>query len=437
MLRAPFIINSLRFCRDAVKVTWQDGAASSFPSVWLRASTRDPKFFDQQSLIHRPEHLEFLLKDSQLTSVEQSRDGEDVTVQWQDHKTHFNSSWLRAQDSVNLAQARGADSEERLWSGGCDIPVYEYSQREKLFDNWMADLKKWGLVFVHGCPTTEKDFLNFCHMIGPLWQRYHPTNLFYMRSAHTLGATLDYDSYGSGYLAAHTDTTYQMGRKPVKIEALMGVEYDAPQQDTINFFSDGFKVIDDLRKEEPEVFRILSTTTARQARRRMDVEEQCEDPKRRNYQWDTYLDSPPIVMEGDKVTRLMIRFAKHGGFPFGKHTNEEMENFYQAYAVLRQRLNDPSYQQRLIFKPGVLAVFDNHRICHGRLSFHPSTHRYVLGSYIQDEIYRSRMRILLGKKSGLEDKWLMGCSDEALEVLASRMEESVESCANDTLDMSF
>ena len=79
-------------------------------------------------------------------------------------------------------------------------------------------------------------------MIGPLWQRYHPTNVFYMRSAHTQGAALDYDSYGSGYLAAHTDTTYQMGRKPVRIETLMGVEYNAPKQDTINFFADGFKV---------------------------------------------------------------------------------------------------------------------------------------------------------------------------------------------------
>ena len=67
------MVNSLRFCRDALNVTWRDGAISSFPSMWLRASTRDPKFFDQQSLIHRPEHLEFLLKDSQLVSVEQAR----------------------------------------------------------------------------------------------------------------------------------------------------------------------------------------------------------------------------------------------------------------------------------------------------------------------------------------------------------------------------
>ena len=89
-------------------------------------------------------------------------------MQWQDHKTQFNSSWLRAQDNVNLTQARGVESEERLWSGGCDIPVYEYSEREKLFDNWMADLKNWGLVFVHGCPTTEKGTLPVLYPIGPI-----------------------------------------------------------------------------------------------------------------------------------------------------------------------------------------------------------------------------------------------------------------------------
>ena len=47
------------------------------------------------------------------------------------------------------------------------------------------------------------------------------------------------------------------------------------------------------------------------------------------------------------------------------------------------------------------------------------------------------MRILLGKKSGLEEKWLMGCSDEALEVLASRMENSVEGRTSETHDMAL
>ena len=39
---------------------------------------------------------------------------------------------------------------------------------------------------------------------------------------------------------------------------------------------------------------------------------------------------------------------------------------------------------------------------------------------MKPETFRSRLRILLGKKSGLSDIWLMGCSDRALEVLAER-----------------
>ena len=102
-----------------------------------------------------------------------------------------------------------------------------------------------------------------------------------------------------------------------------------------------------------------------------------------------------------------------------------MENFYLAFAELRRKLNDPFYPKQFIFESGVLAIFDNHRLCHGRLSFHPSTHRHVLGAYIQDETYRSRMRILWGNKSDLDVKWLLGCTDKALEVLASRMKETV------------
>ena len=40
---------------------------------------------------------------------------------------------------------------------------------------------------------------------------------------------------------------------------------------------------------------------------------------------------------------------------------------------------------------------------------------------MKPETFRSRRRILLGKKSGLSDIWLMGCSDRALEILSDRI----------------
>ena len=72
----------------------------------------------------------------------------------------------------------------------------------------------------------------------------------------------------------------------------------------------------------------------------------------------------------------------------------------------------------MVLRPGTLVVFDNMRVLHGRSAVHPRTSRVVHGAYIADEVWRSRCRIINGQKSGLEDRWLRGCTDEALQALA-------------------
>jgi len=62
-------------------------------------------------------------------------------------------------------------------------------------------------------------------------------------------------------------------------------------------------------------------------------------------------------------------------------------------------------------------------VCHGRGPIHHATQRTILIADVVDEIWYSRCRLMLGKKSGLEDKWLFGCSLKALELLADRYEK--------------
>ena len=57
-------------------------------------------------------------------------------------------------------------------------------------------------------------------------------------------------------------------------------------------------------------------------------------------------------------------------------------------------------------------MFDNLRTLHGRSAVHPTTSRVVHGAYIAEEVWRSRCRIINGQKSGLEEKWVFGCTDE-------------------------
>ena len=342
MLRAPFLVRSLTNSKNALQVTWRDGLQSTFPSAWLRALVRDDRYFEASSLFYKPERLPFLAKGAPITSVE-LRGEKCVAVFWEDHCSEFDSSWLRAQDLRN-APTLAPKQEKPLWDGTFKIPEYDHSMREEHFESWMSDLDRYGAVIINNVPPNEKGLLSVMDLIGPLAQRWHPTDVFTMQNT-AKAVEIDRYSYSSDTVAPHTDKAYYAN--PVKIESLLGINYSAPKEDTVNFLVDGFKVVSDLRKEHPDAFRLLSTTKARHGRHRVGVEEECAPEDRRMYEWDAYLNTPAIITDDDEVKMIRIHFAKHAGFELctddAKHTKE----FYKAYKIFREMLNDAKYQRSL------------------------------------------------------------------------------------------
>lgn len=415
MLRNAFTARSLKNCRDLLKVTWGDGIQSTFPNTWLRASVRDSRYFEPVSLVYRPEHLSFIANGSPITSAELTED-KDIKVSWEDHTSVFNSSWLRAQDVPASLKFR-KPFEELRWGGGVNIPRYDYARKEEQFESWMTDLRSYGMIIVDDTPPTEDSMVDFMHMIGPLRQRYHPSNVFTagMSAKHL---KVDYHSYGPVTIHAHTDTSYY--RAPPKLQVFLYTEYNAPKEDTISYFVDGFKVLDDFRKDDPEAFELLTSTIVRQARRRMSVEEPCDPGDVKIYEWDTYRDIPLVMTEGGQLKQILMKFNKHAGFPLKDQTDERMKKWYRAISMLQERLDDPKNHYTSVMKKGTMVVFDNHRICHGRGPVHPDTNRILVGCYIAGDVWQSRWRLMLAKRTGLSDEWLLGCSNESLEILASR-----------------
>lgn len=416
MLRAPFNVKALSHCRDLVKIAWEDGAVSNVTSTWLRANVRDSRFFEQVSVLYRNEHLPFVAKGSPITSVEQT-DKEHFTVNWEDHSSLFNASWVRAHDTVASASLV-KPFEPVLWDSQDKIPTYEYSHKNDQLESWLLDLKKWGMIFVNETPTTEKALRDFLNVIGALQQRLHPTNVF-TAVTNAKSMEVDYYSYGPEYIDGHTDSTYYT--QPPKLMALLSTKYSAPKQDTVSFLADGWKVANDLRREDPEAFHMLTTTPVRQSRRRLDVEEECDPSQTKTYQIDVAKDVPIISMEGDKVSVIRLKFTKHGGFNLQLNQDDaHMKKFYRAYQAFQKRINAPANHQTFVMRPGTMIVIDNQRICHGRYDIHPTTARTLLGGYISEDQWQSRWRVIFGKKSGLENRWLYGCSDKTLEILADR-----------------
>ena len=233
MLRAPFKMKALAHCRDLVKIVWEDGVQSTVTSTWLRANVRDSRFFELNSILYRNEHLPFVAKGSPITSVGQTEDKEHFTVNWEDHSSSFNASWVRAHDT-KASSGLLKPFERVLWDSQAKIPTYDYSRKDEQLESWLTDLKKWGIIFIEGTPTNEKALTDFLHIIGPTGQRLHPSNVFTFTAHAKESMDIDYYSYGPEYLNGHTDASYYT--QPPKLLALLPTYYSAPKKDTVSFF---------------------------------------------------------------------------------------------------------------------------------------------------------------------------------------------------------
>ena len=76
MLRPAFLVNTISHCSRALRVVWKDGMESVYPSMWLRSSVRDDRFFDQNSFMYEHSHLSFVDAESVLKNASVTRNGE-------------------------------------------------------------------------------------------------------------------------------------------------------------------------------------------------------------------------------------------------------------------------------------------------------------------------------------------------------------------------
>ncbi len=415
MLRAPFLVRALSHSPRNLRITWKDGVESTFPNAWLRSNVRDDRFFDK-SMTYNYDHLSFVSKNASIASAGQ-QGNTTVTVRWEDHTSDFDTSWLRAQDIANAPKPK-EKLEMELWDNSLNIPEYTYLERDSELTSWVRDLKKYGIILVNDVPCNEKGFKDVMHMIGPLRRRYHPTDVLRLEAGNAKYKEVDPTAYGTDHFNAHIDHTYL--QSPAKIIGFLCVDYNAPEKDTVSYFANSIRVAEDLRKSDPEAFHILSSTAFRRARRRIGVEEECDPTEERIYDWDTYFDSPVIVTENGEVKMVRSSPVQNSGHALGRYDDDHTSKFFSAYSKFVEMLESPKYHAKKLLKPGSMFVFDNQRLVHGRSEIYPSTSRTFLIAFIAEETWNSRSRILLGRQSGIADKWLFGCSGESLEILSQR-----------------
>lgn len=302
--------------------------------------------------------------------------GGSVEIQWQDkHVSTFEFDWLR-QFSYGNRDRRDRVHRVPLWDKD-----YIRNPPAFAFDTIRADKKEFlemlrvvrdrGLCFIQNAPTEPGTLEALASRIGPLQESNfgRVQDLVIDNTKRSIA-----NSYEG--LKPHTDEPYRASPPGVLMFHCLETDRTGAGAST---FLDGFEAAAMLRRNDPEGFQSLCRNNQR---------------FRRYFAGDVDLiaEFPLITLdEFGNITGIRIndRVAAPLSIP-----SENVEPYYRGLQGLLKLCEDPDRMIERVLSPGDIAVFDNHRILHGRTRLTLTGRRWLQWIQVERGDFYSRIRIL-------------------------------------------
>jgi gamma-butyrobetaine dioxygenase len=297
-------------------------------------------------------------------------------LEWKDgHSTRFSIRWLLDREYSSEGRARD-DHRPTLWDASlASVPTFEHADVVGTVDGQLAYLeaiREYGVAIATGTPSVDGEVERFAETVGHVretaFERIH---------------NVRHDPHG--YNVAHTPvelkphTDLPSYSWPPSIQLLHFLVNEATGGEST--VTDGWAVLEDLRREDPEAFETLA---------RIPVTFQLF-----SHDEDTYATAPIIQLDPDGRVRT-FRFSNQLAQPL-RASLADVESFYRAYRTLGRRIDSDRY--KVIFKTssGDLLTVHSHRVMHGRLAFDPASGgRHLQDVYMDFDDLMARRRVLLG-----------------------------------------
>ena len=358
----------LRVAPELLTIEWADGGVSEFTSLWLRDNrAEDRDAHSGQRLIDiadLPEH-------PHIRSAVQRQDS--VRIEWdgEPRASSFDLGWLarhvrgRAAHAPELAVRRwleGAGLEARRDFAWMSPQAARADPQVRL--QWLTRLLQQGLAFVEDVPATEAAILETMSLVGRVLETNYGLT-FDVRSV-AQPENLAYSDLGLGL---HTDNPY---REPVPgFQALHALLPSSEGGESL--FADGFALAEHLRTNAPDAFAQLTTHAVPFHYRSQDADLHAERP---------------LIRLSTRGEVTAVHYNNRSIAPL-EFSARETTAFYAAYRRLALLLREPRFQLRTRLGAGMLVVFDNQRILHGRTAFASARFaRHLRGCYLsRDSVY--------------------------------------------------
>ncbi|KAM5138556.1 gamma-butyrobetaine dioxygenase [Mantella aurantiaca] len=367
-----------------VCVHWKDGGQSLYPYVWLRDNCQCPKCF-LQSAKARKLPIENLDVNTGLEKVN-LYNGKKVFITWPDeHHSEFDAEWLKKRCFSKEAQAEMQEElflpEHDYWDSNLKISTLSYEdvlRCDQTAYKWLCTLRKLGIVILEGAPIRQGELVTLGKRIGYMRHTFYGYTWQVQDKVDANNV-----AYTSGKLSLHTD--YPALQYPPGVQFLHCLKQaeTGGESEVV----DGFHVCNKLREQNPDAFRILTST-------QIDFTDTGVD------YCDFSLQSKQRIIELDPNGNLLrINFNNATRDSVLNIPAERVQPFYSSLKEFVNLMNKPENTFCYKMKPGQVVTFDNWRILHGRRSYESGAgdSRHLEGSYLDWDVVMSRLRALKTK----------------------------------------
>lgn len=345
-------------------------SGKSLHPLWLRERISDEKNLDKNNLqrLYEPS-----LINSDLTIKKISQDDDFLNVFFSDGVI----GKFLIQDLINEMNNYDVLPNKKAWKKNIKkLPYHDFrsfNNSSDLTANMLKDFHSLGFVIVTNISFNEGTVINFAESLGPV-RSTNFGNYFDVISKPNPN-DLAYTSLG---LSAHSDNPY---RKPVPgIQLLHCIANEANGGDST--LVDGLAIANFLEKNEKEFFDVLTST---------EILFRFTDK-------DVILENWGKLIELDCNHNFkQIRFSGRLDYVPALEP-KELSIFYKARKKLYELCSSKDFLINFRLDRGMLMMFDNHRLLHGRTKYDPNSgHRHLQGCYIEHDVTEGKLRRLLTK----------------------------------------
>lgn len=355
-----------------------------FPLVWLRDNCRCPNCFhaDSQSRIINWNEFNIDVKVKEIGFRKEN----EIHINWDDdHKSTFTYDWLKGRSFSKALQEEYLKENyvptRKLWGKDDFFNImhrHDYKNvmsDKKAFYNWLTDLSVYGVVLIENAPLDETECRKLSEKVAFIRKTHYGEDFHVKNKPGTNNV-----AYLNGGLQLHTDLPYYQYKPGTN---LLHCVVQTEQEGGENLLTDVFNIAQKLRKERPEVFKILSKTEVNW----------CDVGEEDGIKFNKILRSPMICLDSHGNVES-IRHSIPQRDSYFSVDLKDVKPWYKAFKYFVSVINDNAAKFKL--KPGDILAFDNIRLVHGRMAF-KDTHekqRFLVGHFVDwDEIY-SKIRVL-------------------------------------------